>query len=275
MPRRMKAIRHSTGVLAVLAVAACDRASSSRAPEETEHDPRAEFVVFTQPELAISRWLEPIALPVTAGSKPSPATIRSDAPEIVSIEPNGRLVAHADGMTIVRASGTGSTLRVRVAQTSSIRLVLPRRMSEGESVLARPFAEDGTELLGSSVRWSVTASEVAIVTGWGLVTARSPGRTELIGLYGGHEGRVILEVEPRATPDFTVRPANPHISIGSLVSLQAISSAGPLEATWTSSAPRIAALLGGSIVRGVQPGKAVVCARASSRRSCTTVEVIR
>ena len=89
------------------------------------------------------------------------------------------------------------------------------------------------------------------------------------------DARAVFDVVERRVPQFAVRPAHPRLAVGSVLSFEALSADGPVEARWSSSTSRIAVALGGSIFRAVEPGEAEICASASARRSCTTVEVRR
>jgi len=234
------------------------------------------FVAFTQEELAIDAWNKPVRAPVSPGSTATPETMSSDSPSIVSVEEDGSLVAHRNGLAIVRGVGTGAQLRVLVAQIGSLRLHLPTPfLAPGESLLARAIADSSVELPATSVRWSVDEPAIAMVSPRGVLTARAPGRGELIGSYAGREARAMFEVTERRVPQFTVWPAHPQLVVGSVLSLEALSAEGPVDARWTSSAPRVVVALGGSLFRAVQPGEAEVCASANARRSCTTLEVRR
>jgi len=85
---------------------------------------------------------------------------------------------------------------------------------------------------------------------------------------------VEAEVFAPAVPSFSVIPERPELHVGQLVYFQAVSRTGPIDARWTSSNERIAARLSGPTFRAAGTGRALVCARAGSRRSCTNVEVI-
>lgn len=74
-----------------------------------------EFVVFAQRVLRIETLGVPIEPPVTVGSLASATTMASDAPEVVTVTPDGRLLALKAGRTRVRGTGTGSVLEVEVA----------------------------------------------------------------------------------------------------------------------------------------------------------------
>jgi hypothetical protein len=264
---------HALLAAVVLATVACDATKSPPAPAPTG---RTEVVVFDRQDFTIDRWEKPVRPPVLPGSVPSPVTMASDAPGIVSVEENGDLVAHANGTTIVRSVGSGSALRVSVAQTESLRLVFPRHsLEEGQSTTVHALADGDLELPGTSVRWFITAPDVAIVSQSGVLTARASGQATLIGQYGGQEARVPFGVVSRRVPAFTVRPVNPHLSVGGVMSFQAVSPAGVVDARWSASSPQVATALGGAIFRAGQPGQSEVCANAGSRRACTTLEVTR
>lgn len=79
-----------------------------------------EFVVFAEQRIVIDRLDSPRAPPVTVGSRPGPETMSSDDPSIVTVEPNGALVAHRDGSAQVRAPGSGSALMVIVRTRGDI-----------------------------------------------------------------------------------------------------------------------------------------------------------
>jgi len=73
-----------------------------------------EHVVFSEPSMLIERLGVPLAPPVTVGSRPALATLASDDPGVVSVEEDGRLLAHRAGRTLLRAVGSSSVLAVVV-----------------------------------------------------------------------------------------------------------------------------------------------------------------
>lgn len=77
------------------------------------------FVVFASAELEIDQIGEPVATPVQVGSRPSPATMASDAPDVVSVEVDGRLLARRAGRARLRAATGGPELVVTVRLASS------------------------------------------------------------------------------------------------------------------------------------------------------------
>jgi len=95
------------------------------------------FVVFASRTLEMERLEEPMVAPVLVGSRPSPQTLWSNAPDIVSIEQDGRLVAHRPGQALVSARNGGPALSVVVraqradaeAASTPTELVSPGRLS--------------------------------------------------------------------------------------------------------------------------------------------------
>jgi hypothetical protein len=77
------------------------------------------FVVFSGAALEIDRVGEPVAAPVLVGSRPSPETMTSDAPDVVSVETDGRLLAHREGRASIRSASGGPSLAVTVRIASA------------------------------------------------------------------------------------------------------------------------------------------------------------
>src|SRR5689334_10206052 len=96
-----------------LAVAACVDPPEDHSGAEHAASPPG-FAVFREPMLTITALEEPVAAPVTVGSTASPETIKSDAPDIVSIDPSGALVAHRDGRATLHGTGSHAPLLVEV-----------------------------------------------------------------------------------------------------------------------------------------------------------------
>jgi hypothetical protein len=82
----------------------------------------------------VERLEEPIDAPVLAGSRPSRETIWSDAPEIVSVGPDGRLLAHRAGRAQVTA---------RVGGPALIVVVRPRHVEPGTSMALAAASSPG------------------------------------------------------------------------------------------------------------------------------------
>ena len=108
----------------------------------------------------------------------------------------GFLLASCDG------SGDGSSPvepepDLPPPSVASVAVSIPEvNLEPGESMMASVVvrAADGTELTDRDVAWSITDEKVADVSSAGLVTARSPGVAELVGLVEGVSDAAVLSV---------------------------------------------------------------------------------
>lgn len=176
----------------------------------------------------------------------------------------------SDNRAIAVAEG-----RTPVAQVSSIAIVpAAQSLRRGASARFQVMA-DGVPLAPGAVQWSITDAEVAIVSQDGTISGRAAGTAEIRAAYGDLNARATVEILAAAVPAFAIHPANVRVSVGRIISLEALSATGPIEARWTSASPGVVASLGGNLFRAVSPGVSKVCASAAPRRSCTSVEVAR
>lgn len=180
------------------------------------------------------------------------------------------VAAGSDNRAVVGAEG-----RSPIAQVSSITIVPSAQSLRRGASLRFQVMADGVPLAPGDVQWSVTDAEVALVSPDGTVSGRSAGTAEIRVSYGDLGARATLEVLPAAVPAFSIHPANVRVSVGRIISLEALSATGPIEARWTSGSPAVVASLGGNLFRAMSPGISKVCANAAPRRSCTSVEVAR
>jgi hypothetical protein len=119
----------------------------------------------------------------------------------------------------------------------------------------------------------MTSPDLATVSN-GFVTAGSrPGKARVFGDYGGLSVEIPVEIEAAPAPHFTVWPVKPLLQVGEAASFQALSSAGPVAADWTTSSSSVALHLANGVFRAISAGQVLICASAPSRRACTTVEV--
>lgn len=232
------------------------------------------FVVFSSPRLVIDRLGIPVAAPVTVGSRPSPGTLASDTPEIVSIDASGALVAHRNGIATVRATGSDSVLQVEVRAVEAIR-VDPEEVTlkAGERTRLRVFA-DAVELPAEAIRWGTSAPAIATVDR-GEVRAGVAGRAVVVARYGEQSANSRVLVASGPGPAFSVAPSHPTLRVGEVVAFRALSPQGPLDgsATWTSGNGRVLVHLAGNVFKAAAKGEALVCAVALQRKTCTKVGV--
>lgn len=113
----------------------CEQGPPQAWDQPTTPDPRIaaiqgdlarHFVVFAQTSIEIDQLATPFAAPVTVGSRPSPSTMISDAPDVVSVEPDGRLLGHRAGHATIRASTGGPALQVSVRDPQASRAAEPQ-----------------------------------------------------------------------------------------------------------------------------------------------------
>jgi len=188
-------------------VVGCGGGSEKRAGQPAlppPPDPKLDkpFVAFRQPSLVIDRLETPMPAPVTVGSQPSPVTMESDAPEVVSVDATGALVAHRAGSAKVRPIGTGgAALSVEVRPVSVIAIVPPRiSIAPGGETRVRLVAGGSGEAVpAKSVQWLTTDPGIAFVDGGTLRAGKRIGKARIVARYGGQEAsaEVLVGVKPR------------------------------------------------------------------------------
>ncbi len=236
------------------------------------------FVVFRQPELVIDQIEVPVPAPVTVGSRPSPATMSSDAPDVVSVGQDGRLVAHRSGRATIRALGAGSsTLAVQVLAASA-GVVEPPALTippGAEGSLKFLVAGGGEEAPPAAVKWFTSDPEVALIERGRVRAGRKPGVTRVTAIYGGARAGATVTVAAAPAPEFAVRPDRARLRRGEIVAFEAISRVGPVQARWSVRDPGVVAQVGDNAFQGRSPGRTAVCAEAPPRSRCVPVEVGR
>lgn len=156
----------------------------------------APFVVFSATEFTIDRLGVPVPVPATVGSSPSPQTLASDAPEVVSVDATGSLVGHRSGRATVRTADGRSSLEVEVKAVSAF-AVVPARLGlrpGGKGRLRLVAAGSGEELPGAAAQWASDAPEVALVFGGEVEASGRPGTSNVLVTYGGQSARAVVVV---------------------------------------------------------------------------------
>ena len=154
-------------------------------------------VAFRQASLAIDRVGIPVAPPVTPGSSPSPATLASDAPDVVSIQPDGTLVANRNGRATIRALAGGGSLTVDVLAVSGLRAE-PPTLRVGPGLAALPVLKSGAVTIpAGSVSWFSNTPDVAMVEDGRVRTGPTKGTATLTAVYGGERVQVTVVVGNR------------------------------------------------------------------------------
>lgn len=193
------------GVLAavVFAVAAACDSSPQAVPSGSEGGPALspeEFVVFSRERISIPRLGVPVAMPVTVGSSPSPATIASDNPGVVAITADGELVGVRNGRAnVLNVTRPGDALLVVVEAATSLALEPPTLvLHPGETRAFRLVATEGLrEVRASDAEWASDATTVARVIDGTVQAGRTTGSAWVVATYGDGSARALVVVRAR------------------------------------------------------------------------------
>lgn len=157
------------------------------------------FVGVRQASLTIDRLETPVAPPVTPGSSPSPAGLVSDAPDVVSVQSDGSLVAHRNGRATVRALPGGGALAVEVVAVSGLHAE-PPTLRVGPGTAALPMLKSGDIAIpAGAVTWYSNAPNVAMVEDGRVRAGPAKGTAILTAVYGGERAQVTVFVGNRDT----------------------------------------------------------------------------
>ncbi|MEW5914835.1 MAG: Ig-like domain-containing protein [Gemmatimonadota bacterium] len=148
------------------------------------------------------------------------------------------------------------------------------------SALSATLVTDGgRQVPAADVHWSTENAQVAIVTRQGLVTAISPGKTQIAASKDGRSA--IAPVTVSALPPALVRviPTAATVFVGATIPLHAeVRDAGGglvtgQTITWSSGTPAVASVNSSGVVTGVLPGNTVITARTAGLSGTAVVTV--
>lgn len=234
-------------------------------------------VVFSRRSLVIDQLGIPVDAPVSVGSTPSPATMRSGDSSVVEVTGAGQLLARHNGTAWIETlHGEGAKLLVEVKGVDAIALVPPGvELSPGASTtLALVDAASGEHLSPSVAEWRCTPPGVAIVRD-GAVTANGrPGTAQVIVRYGLAEARADVVVRGSAGK-LLLSPEKVRLRVGEVRAFQAFSDGGAVTASWSTRDGRVIAHLGQTLFQARSVGRTKVCASALGSEGCSDVEVER
>ena len=154
----------------------------------------------------------------------------------------------------------------------------------GETVQLSAALKDasGNVLSGQSVTWQSSATNVASVSGSGLVTAVALGSTTITATSNNKTGvSTINVIPPPPTPiaTVTVTPANDTLLVGENKQLAvSLKDANGNELTgrtiqWSSSSTTVASVSNQGVVTGVADGVTTVTAASEGRSGSATIRV--
>jgi hypothetical protein len=142
------------------------------------------------------------------------------------------------------------------------------------------YADGTSHALGASVTWQTSQPAVATITTQGDVTGMGEGVAQLSAVYQGVTGSTSVNVGPPALLNLTVGPNQSSLPVGESEQLTATGnySDGTVQnltqsATWSSSAPGVAAITAGGLATAVTAGTSSLSATMTSITSSATLTV--
>jgi hypothetical protein len=146
--------------------------------------------------------------PVTAGR----VSWKTLHPEVAAVDSNGLVIAVAPGRTIVQVASTGGLMATAALEVAAAEIALAESrlvLGPGESDTLRALVPgQGNRDLRGGIQWQTSDTGVVRVGPTGIVSARMPGRAEVVATGFGQERRaaVLVHREPRSLV-VTPRPA--------------------------------------------------------------------
>jgi Tol biopolymer transport system component len=133
-------------------------------------------------------------------------------PEVAAVDSNGLVIGVAPGRTIVQATAPGGLMATAALEVAAAEIALAQArlvMGPGETDTLRVLVPgQGNRELRGGIQWQTSDTGVVRVGPTGIVTARVPGRAEVVATGFGQERRagVLVHREPSSLV-VTPRPA--------------------------------------------------------------------
>jgi hypothetical protein len=266
-------------LLALVAIlAACGDRTTVNEPTSTVAENAASqsqqlgrFVAFREQSIVIDRLEAPVAPPIAVGSTLAADLLYSSAPETVSVDPTGFLIAHRAGTAEIRSPG-GGYLRLEVHPVTSIR-VLPDRltMKPGATATVRILGDDGT-IDERQITSETTDPAIASLRGNIVSSGLVPGIATLTVKSGGAVATFVVEVLPGRT-DLALAIPSKSLTVGSVERIE-IRPSAEVAVDWTTTDAAVLKHLRDGVFYAAAPGKVRVCANTAGSRACDEVKVI-
>jgi uncharacterized protein YjdB len=147
--------------------------------------------------------------PATAGR----VSWRTLHPEVAAVDSNGLVIGIGPGRTIVQATAAGGLTATAAIEVAAAEIALAETrliLGPGETDTLRVLIPgQGNRQLRGGLQWQTSDTGVVRVGPTGIVSARVPGRAEVVAMGFGQEGRaaVLVHREPR-TLVVTPRPGS-------------------------------------------------------------------
>lgn len=226
-----------------------------------------------------------------------PVTWETSDASVATVSPTGEVEGRAAGTAHVtgRASAASATVVVTVTRPLPVapagrgpvavaRLILAPQsltLSVGSAaqLVATVMDEAGRALVGRSVTYASTDTQVAIVTPDGQVMARGPGTARISAASEGRTAESLITVSPLPVTRVAIAPAALDLEVGESATLgvdvrDATGRVVPGAAVrWAAADSTIAAVQADGLVRGLRPGATSVTAQADGVEGRASIRV--
>lgn len=158
--------------------------------------------------------------------------------------------------------------------------VLTLRIGSSSRFQARVFDDAGNALTGRDVTWDIGDDAIGAIADDGTVIAQAIGQTTVLARAGGRQGVATLRVTSNTIASVEVVPSEASLEFGSTRSFDVTVTATDgteitgRAATWTSSAPAIAAVDDAGVVTGVGLGTSIITAAIDGIEGTASVDIV-
>src|SRR6185437_2635060 len=157
------------------------------------------------------------------------------------------------------------------------------RLTSGHTMTAHAVATDrsGTVIIGGTITWSSSATQVATVSSAGIVTAVAPDTAQIRATIGGVTGSATVTVMAAAVPVATVTVSLASATVAAGTTTQATSTATDASGNvltgrsvaWSSGATTVATVSSSGLVTAVAAGSTPIVATSEGKTGSATVTV--
>jgi uncharacterized protein YjdB len=154
-----------------------------------------------------------------SASEPGQVSWKSLKPEIATVDSQGLVLGVAPGKTIVQATAAGGLMATLAVEVERSELAVSGATEalgpQDAETLSVHVPGQSNRRITTGLRWRSADSAVASVDSSGIVTARAPGRTEIVVQGFGQERRAgvlvyrmpqVLVVSPKPSAEPTILP---------------------------------------------------------------------
>ena len=217
-----------------------------------------------------------------------PVSWASSAPEVATVEENGRVVGLSAGSAEISATVEGkvgvATVQVGSKPVARVEVDPPAvalLLGQAMRLTATAFAADGSELTGRQTSWSSSNPQIANVSSSGMVIARGLGATSITATIEGKRASVGVAVGLHPVASLTVNPSSLEVAVGEEREFEAVPRAADgavltgRPISWSSSSNAVARISSSGRLTAVAPGTATITARSEGRSATASVRVVR